>query len=46
MIKYKCPICEYTHDWDDAWDDTKKAEVKSEVDAHHNDHIIPETTIN
>ncbi len=42
VIKYACPICDYTYDWDDA----KKAEVKAEVDAHHNDHIIPETTIN
>ena len=45
VIKYACPICDYTYDWDYTWDDAKKAEVKAEVDAHHNDHI-PETTIN
>ena len=44
VIKYACPICDYTHDWDDTWDDAKKTEVKAEVDTHYNDHIIPETT--
>ena len=36
VIKYKCLICGYTHDWDDSWTDEKKAEV----DAHYNEHII------
>ena len=39
VIKYKCLICGYQHDWEDTWTDEKKAEVKAEVDAHHNDHI-------
>ena len=38
-IRYKCLICGYEHEWDDAWDDEKKEEVKSEVDKHHNEHI-------
>ena len=42
VIKYKCLICGYTHDWDDAFDDEKKAQIKSEVDKHHNEHIIPD----
>jgi hypothetical protein len=41
-IMYKCLICGYTHDWDDTWSDEKKAEVKSEVDIHHNEHNIPD----
>lgn len=40
VIKYKCLICGYEHDYDDTWSDEKKAEVKAEADAHHNDHII------
>jgi hypothetical protein len=39
VIKYKCLICVYTHDYDDTWTDEKKAEVKAEVDAHHNEHF-------
>ena len=38
-IKYKCLICGYQHDYDDNWTDEKKAEVKADVDAHHNDHF-------
>ena len=41
---YKCDICGYELLWLDAWDDAKKEEVKAEVDAHDNVHIIPETT--
>ena len=44
VIKYKCLICGYEHDWDDTWTDEKKAEVKAEVDSHHNEHIVDETT--
>ena len=40
IIKYKCLICGYEHEYDDTWTDEKKAEVKAEVDAHHNEHII------
>lgn len=40
VIKYKCLICGYTHDYDDTWTDEKKTQVKSEADAHHNDHIV------
>jgi formate dehydrogenase maturation protein FdhE len=39
VIRYKCLICGYTHDYDDTWTDEKKAEVKAEVDAHHNEHF-------
>jgi ribosomal protein L44E len=42
IIKYKCLICGYEHEWDNAYDDAKKAEIKSEVDKHHNEHIIPD----
>ena len=42
IIKYKCLICGYEHQWDDTWTDEKKEEVKSEVDKHHNEHIIPD----
>ncbi len=43
IIKYKCLICnEFFKEWDDAYDDAKKAEIKSEVDKHHNEHIIPD----
>jgi len=41
VIKYKCLICGYEHDWDESWSDEKKAEVKVLVDAHHNEHIVP-----
>ena len=41
-IKYKCLICGYIHDWDDTWTDEKKAQIKSEVDKHNNEHIIPD----
>jgi hypothetical protein len=44
IIKYKCIICGYEHEWDETWSDEKKAEVKAEVDAHHNQHIIPVTS--
>jgi hypothetical protein len=39
VIRYKCLICGYQHDYDATWTDEKKAEVQAEVDAHHNDHI-------
>ena len=42
VIKYACPICDYTHEWDNDWDVEKKAEVKSEVDMHYAFHIIPD----
>jgi hypothetical protein len=40
VIKYKCLICGYEHDWDETWSDEKKVDVKAEVDAHHNEHIV------
>jgi hypothetical protein len=46
IIKYKCLICGYDHEWDETWSDEKKAEVKAEVDAHHNQHIIPASSGN
>jgi ribosomal protein L44E len=42
IIKYKCLICGYEHEWDNAYDDEKKEEVQSEVDKHYNEHIIPD----
>jgi hypothetical protein len=39
VIRYKCSLCEYTHDYDDTWTDAKKAEVQAEMDAHHADHL-------
>jgi hypothetical protein len=40
IILYKCLICQnFSREWDDTWTDEKKAEVKLEVDAHHNDHL-------
>ena len=39
VIKYKCLICGYQHDYDDTWTDEKKAEVQLEVDTHHNEHF-------
>jgi hypothetical protein len=45
IIMYKCLICNcFTQEWDDTWPDEKKAQVKAEVDAHHNYHIIPDET--
>jgi hypothetical protein len=45
VIMYKCLICNcFTQEWDDTWPDEKKAQVKAEVDAHHNYHIIPDET--
>jgi hypothetical protein len=46
MIRYKCLICGYTHDYEDTWSDEKKSEVKAEVDAHNNEHIIPASSGN
>lgn len=40
VVMYKCLICGYMHEWENTWTDEKKAEVKLEVDTHHNDHII------
>ena len=41
IILYKCLICQnFSREWNDTWTDEKKAEVKVEVDTHHNDHII------
>jgi hypothetical protein len=42
VIMYKCLICNFVKEWDNNWTDEKKAEVKAEVDAHHNEHIIPD----
>ena len=42
VIKYKCLICGYEHEYDKTWTDEKKAEVQSEMDAHHAEHL--ETT--
>ena len=42
-VQYKCLICGYIHDWDDNWDVEKKEEVKTEVDEHHNNHIVPQS---
>ena len=44
-VQYKCLICGYIHDWSDAWDDEKKAEVKAEVDQHHQDHIVEQSLV-
>ena len=44
IINYKCLICrDFVKEWDDTWDDVKKAEIKAEADAHHNGHIVPQT---
>jgi hypothetical protein len=40
VIKYKCLICGFAHEYDDTWTDEKKAEVQAEMDTHHNEHII------
>jgi len=43
-ILYKCLICNnFTKEWDDTWSNEKKTEVKAEVDAHHNIHIVDQT---
>ena len=44
-IYYKCLICGFSHDWSDEWDDVKKAEVKAEVDQHHQDHIVDQSLV-
>ena len=41
IIRYKCLICGYEHEYDKTWTDAKKAEVQAEMDAHHAEHIIP-----
>jgi hypothetical protein len=40
---YVCPVCRYVKAWDDTWDDAKKEEVKLEVEAHYNYHIITQS---
>ena len=46
-IMYKCLICNtFTKEWDENFDDDKKSEILSEVDKHHNDHIIPDELSN
>ena len=43
IILYKCLICQnFSREWNDTWSDEKKAQVKLEVDIHHNEHIIPQ----
>jgi len=45
IILYKCLICNsFVREWDETWNDEKKLELKTEVDAHHNYHIVDETT--
>ena len=39
VIKYKCLICGYEHEYDKTWTDAKKAEVQAEMDAHHTEHF-------
>jgi len=39
VIKYKCLICQYEHEYDATWTDAKKAEVQAEMDAHHAEHL-------
>jgi hypothetical protein len=39
IIKYKCLICGYEHEYDKTWTDAKKAEVQVEMDAHHAEHL-------
>jgi hypothetical protein len=39
VIKYKCLICQYEHEYDETWTDAKKAEVQAEMDAHHAEHL-------
>jgi len=40
IIRYKCLICGFQHEYDKNWTDEKKAEVQAEMDTHHNEHII------
>ena len=41
IINYKCLICGvFVREWDDTWDDVKKAQVKAEADEHHISHMI------
>ena len=41
IINYKCLICgDFVREWDDTWDDIKKAQVKAEADEHHISHMI------
>ena len=40
VIKYKCLICGYEHEYDKNWTDVKKAEVQAEMDTHHNEHLV------
>ena len=43
IIMYKCLICHnFLREWDDTWNEEKKLEIKSEVNKHHNEHIIPD----
>ena len=39
VIRYKCLICGYQHEYDGTWTDAKKAEVQAEMDAHHAEHL-------
>jgi hypothetical protein len=39
IIRYKCLICGYQHEYDETWTDEKKAEVQAEMDAHHAEHL-------
>jgi hypothetical protein len=39
VIRYKCLICQYEHEYDATWTDEKKAEVQAEMDAHHAEHL-------
>jgi hypothetical protein len=39
VIRYKCLICGFQHEYDKTWTDAKKAEVQAEVDAHYNEHF-------
>lgn len=40
-INYKCPICDYMREWDETYDDEKKSQIKTEVEIHYNEHIVP-----
>jgi len=39
VIRYKCLICGFQHEYDKTWTDAKKAEVQAEMDAHHAEHL-------
>jgi len=43
VIMYVCPVCRYVKEWDDTWDEVKKAEVTAEAEAHYNYHIITQS---